>query len=140
MVVVNLDICEGQQNAKLTKMQFGVVPLKPISRKFREDLEMHQQGRRDLSLPNQKESADTGVKMGIAGGVTNASSSTLALPVVVSGPICQEEKDLEKERANRKEKEKAKAKEKAKDLKIETIKGQLWLCKRKVMRPSAVRQ
>jgi hypothetical protein len=63
--------------------------------------------------------------MGIAGGETNASSSTLALPVVVSGPMCQEEKDLEKERANQKGKEKAKAKEKANDSGIETMQGQL---------------
>jgi 3-keto-L-gulonate-6-phosphate decarboxylase len=114
-----------QKNAKQIKMQFGVVPLKPIWRKFRRDLESQQQGKRDLSLPNQKESADTGVKMGIAGGVTNANLSTLVLPVVVSGPMCQEEKDLEKERAKQKEKAKAKAKGKEKDLEIETILGQL---------------
>ena len=61
--------------------------------------------------------------MDIAGGVTNASLNTLALQVVVSGPLCQEEKDLEKERANQKGKEKAKAKGKPKDSGIETTKG-----------------
>jgi hypothetical protein len=50
-------------------------------------LESHQQGKRDLSLLNPKASADIGVKMDIAGGVINASSNTLALPVVVSGPM-----------------------------------------------------
>ena len=119
----NLGTCVVLKNAKLIKMQFGVVPLKPIWRKFRRGMESQHQGTRDLSLLNQKESADTGVKMGIAGGVTNASLNTLALQVVVSGPLCQEEKDLEKERASKKEKEKARARGKPKDLGIETTKG-----------------
>ena len=111
-------------NARQVKMPYGVVPQKPILRKFRGDLEIHQQGKRDLSLRRKpKASANTGLRMDIAGGEINASLSTLALPVVVSGPMCQEEKDLEKERANRKEKEKAKAKEN--DSGIETMQGQL---------------
>ena len=122
MVVGNLGTCEVQKNARQVKMPYGEVPQKPILRKFRGGMEMHQQGKRDLSLLKPRAPANIGAKMDIAGGVINASSNTLALPVVVSGSMWQEEKDLEKERANQKEKEKAKAKEKPKDSGIETTK------------------